>query len=493
MPMPTLCLLRAERPRLHGGSDAAGGSPRAGAASRPVWLGCACAVYCERCRAARRGTAGGTRRAAARMRACAAWALRRWRRPRGWSTILVAGPPCSARRAQAAAPRRSPLIVQNIRVNNVEIPNSKRIEISLQYIYGIGQTTAQTILRNTVRSGSSSGMRRRGPWWLWPAGCGDCGGARLTSGGSGAAVLLAQGLENKKTYELNEEEINKIREEVGKFTTEADLVRSLRTCSGADAAWRRQGMHSCRSSSCSSCTATRANPAAECSTPPPTRGLRATCSWPAAPHRRAKHQAVEGHPVLPRQAPHHGERRGRAERAEGRHSTRTWRQACAWWQWAKMASPEPHWPAQGLPVRGQRTKTNARTRKGKAKTVAGKVGALELSLGGLRAGFVEGTACCSFGARSLLLTVLVGALRRRRPPGKPLRPTASYAWFYSPEILQPHGPARAAGPKRVFLRLLVHGGVLQHRAARPLCKLMPRVHAAQPNDQVRRSRRTACR
>jgi hypothetical protein len=28
---------------------------------------------------------------------------------------------------------------------------------------------------------------------------------------------------------------------------------------------------------------------------------------------------------------------------------------------------------QGLPVRGQRTKTNARTRKGKAKTVAGKV------------------------------------------------------------------------------------------------------------------------
>ena len=29
---------------------------------------------------------------------------------------------------------------------------------------------------------------------------------------------------------------------------------------------------------------------------------------------------------------------------------------------------------RGLPVRGQRTKTNARTRKGKAKTVAGKKG-----------------------------------------------------------------------------------------------------------------------
>lgn len=51
---------------------------------------------------------------------------------------------------QAAAPRRAPLHIMNLRVNNVEIPNSKRIEISLQYIYGIGQTTAQTILRDTV-------------------------------------------------------------------------------------------------------------------------------------------------------------------------------------------------------------------------------------------------------------------------------------------------------------------------------------------------------
>lgn len=38
----------------------------------------------------------------------------------------------------------------------------------------------------------------------------------------------AQGVENKRCYELNEEEINKIREEVGKYTTEADLVRELR-------------------------------------------------------------------------------------------------------------------------------------------------------------------------------------------------------------------------------------------------------------------------
>ncbi|KIY98479.1 hypothetical protein MNEG_9481 [Monoraphidium neglectum] len=69
-----------------------------------------------------------------------------------------------------------------LRVNNVEIPNSKRIEISLQYIYGIGSTTAQGILRDT-------------------------------------------GVENKKTYELNEEDINKLREEVAKYTTESDLRR----------------------------------------------------------------------------------------------------------------------------------------------------------------------------------------------------------------------------------------------------------------------------
>jgi ribosomal protein S13 len=46
------------------------------------------------------------------------------------------------------------------------------------------------------------------------------------------AVLLCfvrQGVENKRCYELNEEEINKIREEVGKYTTEADLVSNNHT------------------------------------------------------------------------------------------------------------------------------------------------------------------------------------------------------------------------------------------------------------------------
>jgi hypothetical protein len=54
---------------------------------------------------------------------------------------------------QVSVPRsRAPLRVQNLRVNNVEIPNSKRVEISLQYIYGIGSTTAKEILVNTVRT-----------------------------------------------------------------------------------------------------------------------------------------------------------------------------------------------------------------------------------------------------------------------------------------------------------------------------------------------------
>jgi small subunit ribosomal protein S13 len=82
----------------------------------------------------------------------------------------------------AAPPRRTALTVKNLRVNNVEIPNNKRIEISLQYIYGIGSTTAQTILRDT-------------------------------------------GIENKRTYELTEEEVTKIRDQLNNYVTESDLRR----------------------------------------------------------------------------------------------------------------------------------------------------------------------------------------------------------------------------------------------------------------------------
>eukprot|EP00878_Enallax_costatus_P001207 GHUV01001349.1.p1 GENE.GHUV01001349.1~~GHUV01001349.1.p1 ORF type:complete len:160 (+),score=48.19 GHUV01001349.1:175-654(+) len=137
----------------------------------------------------------------------------------------------AARPVQVARPlSRTPLRIQNLRVNNVEIPNNKKVEISLQYIYGIGSTTAKAILRDT-------------------------------------------GVENKRCYELNEEDINKIREEVGKYTTEADLRRIV-----------AQNIKRLKDIGC---------------------------------YRGRRH-------------------------------------------------------IMGLPVRGQRTKTNARTRKGKPKTVAGK-------------------------------------------------------------------------------------------------------------------------
>lgn len=90
-------------------------------------------------------------------------------------------------RTAAAAPRlqafrRMPLKIEAARVGGVEIPNQKKIEFSLQYIYGIGHTTAK-------------------------------------------AILVDSGIENKRTRELSEEELTKLREEVDKYTTEGDLRR----------------------------------------------------------------------------------------------------------------------------------------------------------------------------------------------------------------------------------------------------------------------------
>ncbi len=45
-------------------------------------------------------------------------------------------------------------------------------------------------------------------------------------------VRLLQGIENKKTYELSEEETNRLREEITKYTTESDLVSGTATCAG---------------------------------------------------------------------------------------------------------------------------------------------------------------------------------------------------------------------------------------------------------------------
>ena len=53
-------------------------------------------------------------------------------------------------RGVQAAFRRTPLKIEAARVGGVEIPNQKRIEFSLQYIYGIGHTTAKAILTETV-------------------------------------------------------------------------------------------------------------------------------------------------------------------------------------------------------------------------------------------------------------------------------------------------------------------------------------------------------
>merc|ERR1719482_347231 len=73
-------------------------------------------------------------------------------------------------------------VMSNARVGGVDIPNNKKIEFSLQTIYGVGRTTARKI-------------------------------------------LLDSGVEGKRTFDLKEEELQKLRNEVDKYTTEGDLRR----------------------------------------------------------------------------------------------------------------------------------------------------------------------------------------------------------------------------------------------------------------------------
>lgn len=80
--------------------------------------------------------------------------------------------------------RRTPLHIQAARVAGVEIPNQKRIEYALQYIYGVGPTTAR-------------------------------------------AILVDTSVENKRTRELTEEELTRLRDEVEKYTVEGDLRRTV--------------------------------------------------------------------------------------------------------------------------------------------------------------------------------------------------------------------------------------------------------------------------
>lgn len=71
------------------------------------------------------------------------------------------------------------------RIKGVDIPNDKRIEISLTYIYGIGRNLSNMILKN-------------------------------------ANVDI-----NKKAKDLSEDELARIRAEVDKITVEGDLRREI--------------------------------------------------------------------------------------------------------------------------------------------------------------------------------------------------------------------------------------------------------------------------
>ena len=71
------------------------------------------------------------------------------------------------------------------RIKGIEIPNEKRVEIALTYIYGIGRSLSKTILKNTN-------------------------------------IDL-----NKKAKDLTEEEIAKIRKEVENYLVEGDLRREI--------------------------------------------------------------------------------------------------------------------------------------------------------------------------------------------------------------------------------------------------------------------------
>lgn len=71
------------------------------------------------------------------------------------------------------------------RIEGVDLPRNKRIEIALTYIYGIGKTTSQTILKN---AGVDPSIR---------------------------------------VQDLTEAQLQLLREQVGQYTTEGDLRRQV--------------------------------------------------------------------------------------------------------------------------------------------------------------------------------------------------------------------------------------------------------------------------
>ena len=71
------------------------------------------------------------------------------------------------------------------RIAGVDLPNEKRVEIGLTYIYGIGRNLAKTIVTNAKVEGS------------------------------------------KRVKDLDNDELARIREEVSKYLTEGDLRREV--------------------------------------------------------------------------------------------------------------------------------------------------------------------------------------------------------------------------------------------------------------------------
>ena len=140
-------------------------------------------------------------------------------------------------------------------------------------------------------------------------------------------LARTQGIENKRTRELSEDELTTLRDEVEKYTIEGDLRR-----------FNALNIKRLKEIQC---------------------------------YRGRRHIAVS---ALPGWLIVHA----RVHACDG----------CAVeWQWCHTAHATPVWkpttgrllsliapcaPLQQLPVRGQTTKNNARTRKGKAKPIAGK-------------------------------------------------------------------------------------------------------------------------
>ena len=95
----------------------------------------------------------------------------------------VRGTAVSSRPVAPVRLARGQLQVRAARIGGVEIPNAKRLETSLTYVFGIGPTTAAAIVR-------------------------DC-----------------KFEHNPRVGEMSEDEINVVRAEVDKYMTEGDLRR----------------------------------------------------------------------------------------------------------------------------------------------------------------------------------------------------------------------------------------------------------------------------